>query len=574
MADIYKGAYEVRVWLGYPDEVSTLAYTTITLLHQYAGVFRACYATVERMDRTERKKGYDRYYSGLVGGLRNPPTMTSLPEKMYAHFLALGRSDLLLRLPRQTPIQHSTQSHGSAQIDASPVSTPTLDVALRALDPIWLSAWFGRFWIIQEVVVARKAVFYSGSHIISYNELLDAATMHYWLAPWCDVDVEGIKAHIRSSAVPKRLLDNIIDAYLHSYNQCPITELLDIVAQAASDPDRVSKSHDRVYAARALSRVISNAPQLQPDYEISEDELWRRFTISALQVLEASETSPTVMLAMAGTQAKERSPGLPSWVLDLNSWTSETSRKMSHYIQFCRDHNAGGLGKWPGATVAPEDDSVLLIQAALCFKVDITWSRSGHRAFDSGVSAMGVSTRRQFRQEIKCRLVPHYMFCYRFAKTFDVMYGNLDEDFDLLMAHGNWFPQRDGSTMTFDKGKAMIERFVDQARQRLPEVTDVEVDIDRMTTHLLPYLERDLPEGSIDHTRVLASTSDGILCWIPEQSKAGDYVYALRGAPFFFVLRDLHDGHFSLVGDAYVHRYQDGEAWPSDEALIKTIRIR
>lgn len=48
--------------------------------------------------------------------------------------------------------------------------------------------------------------------------------------------------------------------------------------------------------------------------------------------------------------------------------------------------------------------------------------------------------------------------------------------------------------------------------------------------------------------------------WGPDQTREGDVICVLDGAPVPFVLRPVNDGCFEIIGDAYVHGNMDGDA--------------
>ena len=62
-------------------------------------------------------------------------------------------------------------------------------------------------------------------------------------------------------------------------------------------------------------------------------------------------------------------------------------------------------------------------------------------------------------------------------------------------------------------------------------------------------------------SRRFATTSNGYIGLVPACSEIGDVVYLFSGFSIPFVLRDRQNGHFVLVGDAYVHGIMEGEFW-------------
>jgi hypothetical protein len=66
-------------------------------------------------------------------------------------------------------------------------------------------------------------------------------------------------------------------------------------------------------------------------------------------------------------------------------------------------------------------------------------------------------------------------------------------------------------------------------------------------------------------------TVEGRFGWCPDQSKVGDKVCILNGAPVPFVIRQTEPGSFELIGDAYLHGIMDGEAIDLEEVEIRLV---
>ncbi|KAK4565543.1 hypothetical protein LTR86_004160 [Recurvomyces mirabilis] len=569
MADIYSKASEVRIWLGYLTQPAPLVGTIVKLLHEHAKKYRECLAVLDVATKEELSEYYTDYQHGYTGNIRNPIMKTSEPDKMLAHFYAFRSSSLLHYMPRRLNWNLRTdKSRRDAYpvLDGFPIS---LDQGLSTLESLWSSAWYGRYWVIQEVVKAKQAIFYADQCCFPYQDLVDAAEMHYKLAEWTtlseaeawDLEDLAIHAHVQ--------LGDTIDRLARHSNSCPVSELLDVM-EIPSLRGSMKKSHDRVYAVRALSRIIGKSDLLYPDYELDISELWRLFTISILKTRDFLETSPALVLAWPATQWKERSPSLPSWVPDLEALTAESLTKASFYINFSVENCAGGQSQWQDITTAPDNDEVLIVRAALCFKVDRILPRSQRRSYTYGHFALSPE---DFEEEIKVQTVPHYLHCYKFAKQYAIAYDCIEDEFGQLLAHGQDLRRRAGSLLTAECAKAMIEPYIKRAVRVNNDLAGVKVDIDRMTKDLMPFLEPDLPYHFIDSTRLLATTTDGWIGWVPADAQPDDYIYVLEGAPFPFVLRYHEDGHYKLIGDAWVQATQDADVWPIDEKHVRTIRI-
>lgn len=58
-----------------------------------------------------------------------------------------------------------------------------------------------------------------------------------------------------------------------------------------------------------------------------------------------------------------------------------------------------------------------------------------------------------------------------------------------------------------------------------------------------------------------AMTSNGYMGLVPASSEVGDAIYLFSGFSVPFVLRDLLNGHYALVGDTYMHEIMEDQFW-------------
>lgn len=71
--------------------------------------------------------------------------------------------------------------------------------------------------------------------------------------------------------------------------------------------------------------------------------------------------------------------------------------------------------------------------------------------------------------------------------------------------------------------------------------------------------------------RRLFRTSKGYLGTGAQDLRPGDSIYVLPGANIPFALRELENGHFALVGEAYVHGIMHGELVGSEGWKLEDI---
>jgi hypothetical protein len=76
----------------------------------------------------------------------------------------------------------------------------------------------------------------------------------------------------------------------------------------------------------------------------------------------------------------------------------------------------------------------------------------------------------------------------------------------------------------------------------------------------------------MDHRRLFI-TRENHLGVGPESFENDDTIWLLPGAAVPFILRHLENGHFMVVGEAYVHGIMHGEALDSDHVNFEEVMI-
>jgi Heterokaryon incompatibility protein (HET) len=71
-----------------------------------------------------------------------------------------------------------------------------------------------------------------------------------------------------------------------------------------------------------------------------------------------------------------------------------------------------------------------------------------------------------------------------------------------------------------------------------------------------------------------AVTKNGYAGWIPKSSKVGDRVCVVAGGQVPFILRELPDSLYQLIGECYIHGIMDGEALKGKNFAWETILIK
>ena len=106
--------------------------------------------------------------------------------------------------------------------------------------------------------------------------------------------------------------------------------------------------------------------------------------------------------------------------------------------------------------------------------------------------------------------------------------------------------------------------------------SDIKFDTQEAYADLNAFLRWDINDRQyeIDSTRVLATTKEGQIGWVPGTSKPDDVIALSQGSPFPWFLRERDDGYYTVIGDAYIQGIMHGEAWPADGEGVHTICMK
>lgn len=133
-------------------------------------------------------------------------------------------------------------------------------------------------------------------------------------------------------------------------------------------------------------------------------------------------------------------------------------------------------------------------------------------------------------------------------------------------------PSRDGKRPIHHLWEAALRTYVFQNWSKLYGGDACENALQTVRQHLKYHLQPDGFHHYIEATRVLASTSNGYIGWVPAKARKSDEVWLLEGAPFPFVL--CPNGQtYRLVGDAYIHGIANGEAWPEFDGDVQLVKL-
>lgn len=237
--------------------------------------------------------------------------------------------------------------------------------------------WFRRVWVFQEVVLARKVVFYCGEHLIRFENLAIAAD--FTIIPYSKLDAPALYwsnflgAH-RSMALSVQRRDQDKDPGVDLLHFLGITSMLE-----------ATKPQDHINGLYACAKRVG-VEMPAPDHTKLVAQV---FIDTAVACLRQSGTLQFL------TQAEGGGPSefdLPSWVPNLaggmGKWSAERPPKISRSLQW-NDAESKTQAEWtylPGSrqleVLGRKLDQVVAVSEP--WKADATTTLLGNAALPSG----------------------------------------------------------------------------------------------------------------------------------------------------------------------------------------------
>jgi len=299
--------------------------------------------------------------------------------------------------------------------------------------------------------------------------------------------------------------------------------------------------HDRVYAVRSLLD-LEHVPSLVPDYELAPAEVYRSLVVALLEIFHSRWQSDSdqawALLALAGTETGDTVQTCrPSWVPDFNALTSRSRNKIEQYTR----------NDWlevPQFLPAPHLFETRLRQPyelqvrAKCFAViqeifpNTEYPVLGESHSDRISEADLTTFRDWYAQCQHCIGMPAG-----------------DEE---VIAHSTTFLACACQLAHLPREMEDVEGAVDYSGGWLfAEKWPKDPNAVREHFMLLCATESSPPDKHRRLARIKAGDEDDY-CWAPPQTRYGDQICVISGATFPFVVRELPNGCFVVVGDTYL----------------------
>ncbi|KAK6951771.1 hypothetical protein Daesc_006294 [Daldinia eschscholtzii] len=439
--------------------------------------------------------------------------------------------------------------------------------------------WFGRKWIIQELVNSRNPVVISGMNCLPWHILESFATLLRWTTAWVGMGVLDLRstskdhvlnvislAQIRREKDTFSLADHIYKTLSFDCTQ-PHDHLIAILGLANnSDKDRFS----------SLS-----------DYSIHETELWWRYASIAIKSgsltpLLLVDTLPladrpiswVADLSRLSQSTKSEITSIMGTLLVLTSRTPDEISSQNFTKSFSRFSNASKTTT--AAAQISEDGRILSIEGVFVGQVEEMTSREmpsigeeiqigtfysmpGKCSIQQKIWNEALSMAfRGIGHKNRAKRIRAWTECTR-AWMFDVN-DSLSMTYLLLyhLAKRKWHLLSDPRVESIGK---VPFRPDDRTMAEMNELYEDET--------FRKILRADRP--AVGHH--FCRTTEGWLGWVTSYSRPGDRICIIRGSRVPHVLRPSGDGTYKLIGQCYIQGVMNGEYLMYFLDKKETIRI-
>lgn len=399
--------------------------------------------------------------------------------------------------------------------------------------------WFNRVWVVQEVVMARKALVVCGSHSI----------------PW--PRFESIIDRVASTELTSLLLldgarpqgvntASVITALQEAIVNAEPFELLEVLSctlllQATDPRDKLYSLLGVVAAAR------KGSPVEKPDYTISSDVLFKR---TAASQLKEKGSLKFLSFVEHGSDLTEL---VPSWV---PRWSRPPTGR-NPFAQYSKNFATTGSSK-PVYRLAGNDCELAVSGLYLDFIKVTTVFLEVEDATDEKRDKF------QFVEDTNRKQYHALMTCLKLLEPKGVSYVEVQA-----------LPEALGRTlicnMTMDgqlpgsEHDESFEAFYECLRTlcsdpNSPKFEGWDAHDDAWVDRQCRYA--DLYSQSLGHWnggRAFCTTTKQRMGMVPRAAKEGDSICVFLGAKTPFVLRPAGNGKYRLVGECYVHGLMSGE---------------
>ncbi|RDI88985.1 hypothetical protein Vi05172_g1274 [Venturia inaequalis] len=403
-------------------------------------------------------------------------------------------------------------------------------------------SWFRRAWVIQEVVKARRAFVVCGKHTLKFGTLqtgFDAIRTRLDRGG-TDMLNDQESQHQAERLIPAMLLCQSVSHCIHyskhgkrwgsrNTNSRSLKPSASKVVQFGLLLHNLrhceaTDARDKVYAFLGLS--FKPLAMLQADYSVSVEEL---YTDVAITILGSGDLEALSLLYFVQTSNKHQTPinsaSLPSWVPDWRHKAKMVTLGMSNIVR------ATGNAQHPVVSFSNRRAISIL---------GIRLSRIAHITY----FAESASTVFQ-------------------ADTFSVQGPDVVQGWVNDQPKDKKYP---ASNLPYSEAYKMLRQGDWNTCTRVLPKQHLHMKLPNRTVPNITHAPSSTWNGlALKHGHVLVLTDDERLGWVPSAARVGDEVCLLFGAKVPFVIREVRQGVYNLVGGALIYGIMHGEAMPDHQ---------
>jgi hypothetical protein len=428
----------------------------------------------------------------------------------------------------------------------------------RAMGSLARRHWWKRSWTVQEFLLPPKGTFHCGPHTLD-REIFFQCVWHSMkhvpgqLSPCCSIDLPiDWLYHL---GVWMQRPREFIYPRLNPFGLYHLVSLFRF--RLATNP------RDKVYGFLGVSGYDTTGNE--PDYTLPVEVVYERLFISAIRQTKRLDILCCLMTERPSNFAL--SSFVPDWTNVVDPLEYDESRERWERSETAGTYNAcrgreldfkahPGVLCLRGKIVDVVDVVAITYRGDPPEGSDITWDAS--TALDEWLSIAGVTSENEDSSIDRRRAFWVTMHAgIRDKPQEKTLPANYQE------SHGNWKSYKLQAVMDHNIDVDELDRFDREWRSIVDGIEQVETYLD-----VVRFDNRELQRRALAaHAyRRFMKTRDDRIGLIPRNARKGDVVAVFAGGPVPIILRP-QDGHYTVIGDAYVHDIMYGQAIQTGEEL-------
>lgn len=413
--------------------------------------------------------------------------------------------------------------------------------------------YWRRLWVLEEVILARRAIFYVGRRTIERSRLLKGLKRMWNYLNSGDV-LEGnlkidldLRARLNAECRHACISMEGLTGYLATYpsyleNGLPIIQIL-----ALTDKFETTALHDQLYGLLGMAWT-PDQEAITVDYTKPYADLLIQFSRNVMQTFSMKYVLHQIPWRQIGD--------LPSWVLDPRVKSIEDTLDSS--VFYGDTSNAfSASGPLTASVSFSENGRKLQIQAIHIGEVTA--------ATDPYPSFFESSTGPFWNLAVKWFIQAKELCLNSRRNVEDTKSGSFDDFWDTVTA-GRCLLLRDFGEMLANMDACIVafNHWIEKNAAFVRSEETMQATFTQEVSQVYNYAT------TVCHDRRIALTANGHTCLIPKSARCGDEIVILLGSPIPFVVRpcwttnspmieETPPKSYTLVGSAYVTGAMDGQ---------------